>query len=67
MTLTKGTIARLRFPGRLDISDELETRLLREFGKEPHTQEHSEQDLHEQVRKYVNYYNSEKGSVSPAK
>ena len=64
MTLTKGMIDKLRFPGRMDIDKELEARLLLKFGTEPHPEEYSEQDLHEQVRKYAMGYNSEQGPVS---
>jgi len=64
MTLTKGMVDRLRFPGRMDIDKELETLLLRRFGTEPHPHEYSEQDLHEQVRKYVTIYNQERQTVS---
>lgn len=56
MTLTKDMIARLRFAGQMDIDTGLEARLLRQFGTEPHLETHSEQDLHEQVRKYVRSY-----------
>jgi len=63
MTLTKDMIARLRFPGRMDIDGELETLLLRRFGTEPHPEEYSEQDLHEQIRKLVMGYNREKGVI----
>jgi len=64
MTLTKEMIDRLRFPGRMDIDKELEDRLLWQFGTEPHPEEYSEQDLHEQVRKYVAIYNQERQTVS---
>ena len=57
MTLTRIMIERLRFPGGMDIDRELEDRLLREFGTEPHPYEYSGQDLYEQVRKYVMNYN----------
>ena len=63
MTLTKGMIDRLRFPGRMTIDGELEVRLLQQFGTEPHPEEYSEQDLHEQVRKLVMGYNREKGVI----
>jgi len=63
MTLTKGMIDRLRFPGRVDIDKELEARLLLKFGTEPQPEEYSEQDLHEQVRKLVMGYNREKGVI----
>lgn len=63
MTLTKGMVDRLRFPGRMDIDGELETLLLRRFGTEPHPHEYSEQDLHEQVRKLVMLQNREKGVI----
>ena len=66
MTLTRDMINKLRFPGRMDIDHELEARLLRQFGNEPHPYEYSEQDLHEQVRKYVTLYNQERGAVSQA-
>ena len=64
MTLTKEMIDRLRFPGRMDIDSELEDQLLRRFGTEPHPEEYSEQDLQEQVRKYVTIYNQERQTVS---
>ena len=63
MTLTKGMIDKLRFPGRMDIDKELEARLLLKFGTEPHPEEYSEQDLHEQVRKYVMLSNKERETV----
>ena len=63
MTLTKAMIDRLRFPGRMEIDNELEDRLLRRFGTEPYPQEYSEQDLHEQARKYVAIYNQERETV----
>ena len=63
MTLTRTMIGRLRFPERMDIDGELEDRLLRQFGNEPHPHEYSEQDLHEQVRKYVALSNQERGTV----
>jgi len=63
MTLTKKMIDRLRFPGRMDIDGELETLLLQRFGTEPFPREYSEQDLHEQVRKYVSIYNQEREAV----
>jgi hypothetical protein len=53
MTLTKDMIDRHRFPGRMDIDGELEAQLLQRFGTESYPHEYSEQDLHEQVRKYV--------------
>jgi len=65
MTLTRGMIDKLRIPGRLDIDSELEARLLLKFGTEPHPEEYSEQDLHEQVRKLVMGYNREKGVIRP--
>lgn len=65
MTLTKGMIDKLRFIGRMDIDKELEDRLLLKFGMEPHPEEYSEQDLHEQVRKLVMGYNREKGVIRP--
>ena len=64
MTLTKDMIDRLRFAGRMEIDAELETRLLVRFGEAPYPETYSEQDLHEQVRKYVNYYNEGKKTVS---
>ena len=66
MTLTKEMIDALRFPGRMDIDAELEARLLRRFGEEPQPEAYSEQDLHEQVRKYVKSYSEEKKTVSMA-
>jgi hypothetical protein len=63
MTLTQKMIDSLRFPGRMDIDGELETLLLRRFGTEPFPYEYSEQDLHEQVRKYVSIYNQERETV----
>jgi hypothetical protein len=57
-------INRLRFPGRMEIDDELENRLLQQFGSEPHPHVYTEQDLHEQVRKIVMHHNQEKGAVS---
>lgn len=65
MTLTRTMIDRLRFPGRMEIDDELERRLLQQFGNEPHPNVYSEQDLQEQVRKFVMLNNREKGAVSP--
>jgi len=64
MTLTKDLIDKLRFAWRTKIDAELEARLLRQFGEEPQPETYSEQDLHEQVRKYVNSYNEEKETVS---
>jgi len=64
MTLTKDMIDKLRFAGRTEIDAELEARLLGQFGEEPYPETYSEQDLHEQVRKYVNYYNEGKKTVS---
>ena len=64
MTLTKDLIDTLRFAGRMDIDAELEARLLRRFGEEPQPEAYSEQDLHEQVRKYVKSYSEEKKTVS---
>jgi hypothetical protein len=63
MTLTKDMIAGLRLAGRMDIDNGLEARLLHRFGTEPHPETHSEQDLHEQVRKYVCSYNEMKETV----
>lgn len=60
MTLTKDMIKKLRFTGRMDIDAALEARLLERFGEEPYPETYFEQDLHEQVRKYVNYYNEGK-------
>lgn len=65
MTLTRTMIDRLRFPGRMEIDDELEHLLLQQFGNEPHPHVYSEQDLQEQVRKFVMRYNRAKGAVSP--
>ena len=65
MTLTKTMIDRLRFPGRMDIDKELEDRLLRQFGTEPHPEEYSEQDLHEKIRKLVMLQNREKAEIQP--
>jgi|GEM_PF-1748867 len=64
MTLTQDMIDKLRFAGRTKIDAELEARLLRHFGEEPQPEAYSEQDLHEQVRKYVNCHNEEKETVS---
>lgn len=60
MILTKEKIARLRFPGRLDIDDGLEAFLLMRYGTEPCPHTYSEQDLQEQVRKQVFRYNRDK-------
>jgi asparagine synthetase B (glutamine-hydrolysing) len=65
MTLTDSLIDQLRFPGRMNIDAELENRLFEEFGTEPHPYEYSEQDLYEQVRKFIMHYNQEKEAVSP--
>lgn len=65
MTLTKGMIDKLRIPGRMDISGELEVLLLKRFGTEPLPEVYSGQDLSEQVRKLVASYNREVGRVSP--
>ena len=46
----------------MEIDSELEDRLLQQFGEEPHPEEYSEQDLHEQVRKLVMGYNREKNA-----
>ena len=64
MTLTKDLLDRLRSAWRTKIDAELEARLLRHFGEEPKPEAYSEQDLHEQVRKYVNCHNEEKETVS---
>jgi hypothetical protein len=64
MTLTKDMIDRIRFDGRMEIDAELEATLLERFGEEPYPEAYSEQDMHEQVRKYVNYYNERKKTVS---
>jgi hypothetical protein len=64
MTLTKDMIDKLRFAGRMEIDAELEARLLRQFGEESHPETYSEQDLHEQVRKYVHRDTREKETVS---
>ena len=66
MTLTHNLIERLRSPGRMDIDTDLEAQLLKHFGKEPHPYEYSEQDLYEQVRKFVMNYHREKDAVSVA-
>ena len=66
MTLTRGMIDKLRFPGRMAIDDELEAQLLRQFGTEPYPYEYSEQDIYEQVRKMIRRYNEQKGEVSTA-
>ena len=66
MTLTQDMIDKLRFAGRTKIDAELEARLLRHFGEEPQPEAYSEQDLHEQVRKYVKSYSEEKKTVSMA-
>ena len=63
MTLTKDMIDKLRFAGRMEIDAELEARLLRQFGEEPHPETYSEQDLQELVRKYVHCYAMEKKTV----
>jgi len=63
MTLTKDMIDTLRFAGRMEIDAELEARLLQQFGEEPQPEAYSEQDLHEQVRKYANSYNEHKEAV----
>jgi hypothetical protein len=63
MTLTKDMIDRIRFAGRMEIDAELEARLLRRFGEEPYPEAYSEQDLQEQVRKYVHCYTKEKETV----
>jgi len=64
MTLTKDMIDKLRFAGRIEIDETLEARLVERFREEPYPETYSEQDLHEQVRKYVNYYNEGKKTVS---
>lgn len=64
MTLTRRMIDELRrFPGRMDIDDELEAQLLRQLGTEPRPYEYSEQDIYEQVRKMVIRYNEEKKAI----
>lgn len=63
MTLTRKMIDSLRFPWRMDIDNELEAQLLKRFRNEPYPNEYSEQDLFEQVRKYVMSYNQAKGTV----
>ena len=60
MTLTKGMIRKLRFPGRMDIGGELEAQLLQQFGSEPCPYEYTEQDLHENVRKFIMHYHQDK-------
>lgn len=65
MILTHNLIDRLRFPGRMDIDAELETQLLKQFGDEPYPHEYSEQDLYDQVRKYVMDYSREKEAATP--
>jgi len=64
MTLTKDLLDRLRSAWRTKIDAELEARLLRHFGEELQPEAYSEQDLHEQVRKYIKSYNEEKETVS---
>jgi hypothetical protein len=64
MTLTKDIIDKLRFAGRMEIDAELEAGLLQQFGEEPYPEAYSEQDLQEQVRKYVRCYTRDKETVS---
>lgn len=64
MTLTKEMIDALRCAGRMDIDAGLEARLHRRFAEEPLPEAYSEQDLHEQVRKYVKSHSGEKETVS---
>lgn len=64
MTLTKDMIDRLRVFGRIKIDAELEAGLLRQFGEEPYPEVYTEQDLHEQVRKYVHCYKMGKEIIS---
>jgi hypothetical protein len=56
-------IQSFRFPGRMIIDSDLEALLLKEFRNEPYPYEYSEQDLYEQVRKYIMCYNREHGVV----
>ena len=63
MTLTKRMIDKLCYAGRVAIDAELEARLLRRFGEEPYPEGYSEQDLYEQVRKYVASYYERKKTV----
>jgi len=58
MILTSKMITNLRYQWRLSMDNELEARLLHQFGVEPYPYAYSEQDLHEQVRKAVIKHNS---------
>lgn len=66
MTLTKTLIDQLRFYSRMEIDRTLEAELLQRFGSEPYPHEYSEQDLHEQVRKYAMNYNQAKVAATTA-
>ncbi len=59
MILTRKMIDNIRVSKRMAITGELEDRLLQEFGTEPQPYEYSEQDLHEQVRKYIASFEKE--------
>lgn len=66
MKLTRRMINRFRFHGRMDINDELEAFLLRQYGAEPYPNVYTEQDLHEQVRKIVFQHNRDKSAILQA-
>lgn len=57
-TISKAYIRQLRENSRWRITAELEARLLAEFTEEPYPHVWSDQDLYEQVRRYVGDYNA---------
>lgn len=60
MTLTRNMIKSLGSHGEPPIDRKLEARLLQQFGNEPCPHEYTEQDLHEQVRKFIMHYHQDK-------
>ena len=59
MTATRRMIRLLREQSRMDIDNDLEELILKEYATEPDPYTYTEQDLHEQIRKLIIRYHQD--------
>ena len=64
MTITPKMINEMRRHGRIPIDKELEASLLEHYGTEPFPHTYTEQDLYEQIRKFIVQYNGDHAVAS---
>ena len=64
MTITAKMIDEMRLYGNTSIDENLEALLLQQYGTEPFPHTYTEQDLHEQTRKFIAQYNRDHAAVS---